>query len=96
MTVDPPPDLEHYLMAEVRSGHFASTDQAIAAAVCLMRNGARNQAVSGKPLDEDAFERQLQDQGILSTLPSGLAFSTYRPVPIQGEPLSQSIIRERR
>ncbi|MBV9124115.1 MAG: hypothetical protein JO112_12215 [Planctomycetes bacterium] len=44
MTINLPEDLERFLRAEVQLGHFASEDEAIAAAVRLLRCQGSQQA----------------------------------------------------
>jgi hypothetical protein len=53
----------------------------------------------GEALSEDQFEEQLVQQGIISVPPQRTDFSSvekWQPVEIQGKPLSETIIEERR
>ena len=52
-----------------------------------------------KPLTPDELNRQLLEAGLLSQIPPCPDPATYQefsPIVIRGEPLSQTIIRERR
>jgi Arc/MetJ-type ribon-helix-helix transcriptional regulator len=99
MTIHLPEELERYVRSAVASGHFASEDEAIADAVrawVLRRTG---KSAAPTPLTEDQLEQQLTQTGLLA-LPSRQAaapsHSVFPPIPIQGEPLSETVIRERR
>ena len=112
MTIRLPENLEHSLLAEVQSGHFASIDEAMAEAVrLLLRHSKPGQADPRRPEDrpsdlteeeraDQELQRRLLDAGLLSEIKPPLRDLTpYRdrqPVPIQGEPLSETVIRERR
>jgi len=51
------------------------------------------------PLSEDGFKRQLLQSGLITSLPTppdSPPRPTLQPVTISGEPLSETIIRERR
>lgn len=49
---------------------------------------------------EDEFERQLLDKGLISHIPTrdetDEEFDKFEPIEVAGEPLSETIIRERR
>ena len=49
---------------------------------------------------EDEFERQLLAQGVINHIPSrdetDEEFDEFKPIEVAGEPLSETIIRERR
>ncbi len=49
---------------------------------------------------EDEFERYLLAKGVISQIPTrdetDEEFDTFEPIAIEGEPLSETIIRERR
>ena len=53
---------------------------------------------NGEPLTEDEFEKFLVDVGFLASVPARRESSVraWKPLVIQGEPLSETIIRERR
>jgi Arc/MetJ-type ribon-helix-helix transcriptional regulator len=100
MTIHLPEDLARYVQNEVLCGHFASEQDAITEAVRLLRQRKQQTADQVKLLTEDELERQLVESGFLaSTPPRPLATSArreFQPITIQGEPLSETVIRERR
>ena|SRR5438105_15615184 len=99
MTIQLPEDLERYVQDEVQSGRFASPDQAITEALRLLRQKGQRAAPRKKPLTEDEVNQQMLEDGLLSHIPPPRDPATYEeftPVPIEGEPLSETIIRERR
>ena len=59
-------------------------------------------ALAGGETDaqEDEFERQLLAKGVISRIPTrdqtDEEFDTFEPIEVAGEPLSETIIRERR
>lgn len=98
MTIHLPEDLERSIQAEVMSGHFASADDAIAEAwrSYLQRRAPAPQAGISS-LDE--LHRQMLADGLLSQLPNSaddIDDDDEEPAEIEGEPLSETIIRERR
>jgi Arc/MetJ-type ribon-helix-helix transcriptional regulator len=96
MTIHLPEELERFVKAEVLKGRFASEDDLLAEAVSLLRQQEQHDAGS-KPLTEDEWERRLLASGLLSSIPpAGVGASDFQPIRIQGEPLSETLIRERR
>jgi hypothetical protein len=49
-----------------------------------------------RPLTEEEFQRRLLEIGLMSQVPTGDDDEDDLPVPIRGEPLSETVIRERR
>lgn len=112
MTIRLPENLERSILAEVQGGHFASIDEAMAEAVrLLLRHSKPGQAELGtleagpsalteEERSDQELQRRLFDAGLLSEIkPPIRDLTPYRdrqPVPIQGEPLSETVIRERR
>ena len=101
MTIHLPHDLESSILAEVRRGHFASVDEAMAeAARLLLRQRKQDeQARVPKPPTEAEFKQQLLESGLMIGLPTPAepaARRTFQPVMLEGEPLSETIVRERR
>ena len=100
MTIHLPEDLERYVESEVQSGHFATVQEAIAEAVRLLRQRMQQIGTKGKTLTEEEFERQLVQTGFLASFPSGHSATTtrrdFQAISIVGEPLSETVIRERR
>lgn len=100
MTIHLPPVLERFVQNEVLRGRFASDQEAIAEAVRLLRQHHQVAGIQPKPLNEDDWERLLVQAGLLSSVPSAPAVPALRrafqPIAIAGEPLSETVIRERR
>jgi Arc/MetJ-type ribon-helix-helix transcriptional regulator len=98
MTIHLPEDLERYLLSEAQRGRFVSPDQAIAEALRLLRQTLQETQHQRKPVTPDEVNQQLLEAGLLSEIPSRPNLATYRefpPIVIEGEPLSETIIRER-
>jgi putative addiction module CopG family antidote len=96
LTIHLPEDLERYLRDEVQGGRFASPDAAVAEALNLLRQKEEESRRLSRIADE--VNRQLLEAGLLSRIPPRLDPATYQeftPVPVQGEPVSETIIRER-
>jgi putative addiction module CopG family antidote len=100
MTVHLPEDLERYVLSEVQHGRFASADEAVCEAVRLLRQQHQSQNAPAQQLTEQEFEQKLVRAGFLALRPAGDAgkptLPRLEPVRIQGEALSETIIRERR
>ncbi len=101
MTVHLPEDLERYVLSQVQSGYFASEDEAIAEAVRLLRQRKPAPTPSrARALTEEELERQLVQSGFLGSVPSRQAGTTtpreFQLIAVAGEPLSQTVTRERR
>src|SRR3954464_13460245 len=98
MTVHLSEDLENSLRAAVKSGRYASVDDAIAQAVRLLLH--QQPPPAGKPLTVPELEPKLIESGFLASVPPPRAPAapawSFIPVKIEGEPLSETIIRERR
>jgi Arc/MetJ-type ribon-helix-helix transcriptional regulator len=96
MTIHLPKDLETSVRAEVRSGHFANEDELVAEAV---RSFLQQQPTPAKkPLTAAEFDQHLLDIGLMSQLPDTDADfddPDDQLIDIKGEPLSETIIRER-
>ena len=101
MTIRLPDELETSIRAEVQSGHFASVDEAMAEAALLLlrQRGQRETARTSTRLTEAEFKQQLIESGFMTSLPTPPDQATrraFQPVTLEGEPLSVTIIRERR
>ena len=98
MTIHLPPDIEGSIQAAVHGGHFASADDAIAEAWRSYLQ-QRRQTPPAKASRLDELHRQMLADGLLFQLPNVSADiddEQEEPVEIDGEPLSETIIRERR
>jgi Arc/MetJ-type ribon-helix-helix transcriptional regulator len=98
MTIQLPEELERYVRNEVQLGRFASADEAITEAVRLLRLRTVDAPPQAKPLSEAEFAQKLMQSGLLSSVPPRPtpARRDFQPVHIKGEPLSETVIRERR
>ena len=99
MTIHLPKDVERSIAAAVHSGHFASANDAVAAAwrsFQQIRQGKRKPAKN--PMTPDELNQQLLADGLISQLPNPAEDidDDDDPIAIKGEPLSETIIRERR
>ena len=99
MTIHLPEDLERFVQAEVSLGHFASEEEAITQAVRLLRQRGHELQAQARALSEAEWQQQLLQSGLLTSIPTRPAAGAcreFQPVKIEGEPLSETIIRERR
>ncbi len=98
MTIQLPKDVEHSIEAAVHGGLFASVDDAMAEAWrAFLRQQQRGPARKTTALDD--LHRQMLADGLLTQLPDDSQDidddQDDEPVMIEGEPLSETIIRER-
>src|SRR5438046_10229 len=110
MTIHLPEDVENSIEAAVQSGHFASADDAMAAAwrvfeqTKLARRQAgkttrRSKPAPQKKLTLEELHQQMMARGLITQLPDTAADfddPDDEPIAIEGEPLSETVIRERR
>jgi putative addiction module CopG family antidote len=98
MTIHLPEDVENSIQAAVDSGRYASVDDAIAQAIRLLLR--QQTAPARKPLSEQELEQKLVESGFLASVPPppdpAMPSWSFEPVKIEGEPLSETVIRERR
>jgi len=92
---------ECFVRSLVQSGRYASEEEILEEALRLLEQ--REQALlptDKKPMTEDEFERHLVAIGAMSRIPPphdpNRPERDFEPVVIEGEPLSETIIRERR
>jgi putative addiction module CopG family antidote len=98
MTIHLPEELERYIESQVECGRFTSADEAIAEAVRRLRR-AEPESAPHRPMTEDEFQQHLLASGLMTSPPTPADPGTrpsFPPVAIEGEPLSETIIRERR
>ena len=98
MTIHLPNDLESYVQSQIALGRFGSPDEAIAEAVRRLRQ-AKQEPAAQTSSTEAEFKRHLLADGLMTGFPTPTDPATrpvLQPVTIQGEPLSETIIRERR
>lgn len=100
MTFQLPENLERSVLKAVQSGKFASLDDAMAEATrLLLATLQQGQVNATSAASEDAFLEQLVNLGLMSQRPDTQADvedPDDQPITIQGEPISETIIRERR
>ena len=97
MTIHLPEDLERYLQDAVQGGGFASPDEAISEALRLLRQKKQEAQFQPKALTADELNQQLLEAGLLSHIPSRpdpADYQEFSPIVVQGEPVSETIIRE--
>jgi Arc/MetJ-type ribon-helix-helix transcriptional regulator len=98
MTVHLPQDLENSIQDAIHDGRYASVDDAITQAVRLLLH--QQSPPAQKPLTVQELEQKLIESGFLASVPPprdpGAPAWSFEPVKIEGEPLSETVIRERR
>jgi Arc/MetJ-type ribon-helix-helix transcriptional regulator len=96
MVIELPQDLEKFISEQVTRGRFATADEAIAEAVRLLRLQPAL-SVGGARTPEDV-DCQLLARGLLSSLPNPAedVDDDDEPISVEGEAVSETIIRERR
>ena len=94
MTIHLPPELENRVISLVRGGRFVSVDDAMTAAARLLLC----QPPVKKPRTPDELNQRLLAAGRIAKLPDPAEDTDDDdgPVTIKGEPLSETILRERR
>ena len=110
MTIHLSKDLEQIVHDAVRAGFYAREDDVIRDALTRLKQSLSEAAQSpGKsakaalpekqPLTEAEVLQQMMDSGLITQLPDTAADfddPDDQPVTIEGEPLSETVIRERR
>ena len=98
MNVHVSDNAERIIRLHVQSGKYSSESEVIDAALGLLDQRDQKPG-AGKPITEQDFKRQLLEKGLMSALPVPVDPAMRRdfePIKLEGEPLSESIIRERR
>src|SRR4051794_39046013 len=112
MTIHLPDDLTSSIRAEVLEGHFASEDDMVASVLrdYLRRGPARSphahKPAAGPPTaateeaNSQELQRRLFEAGVISEIKPPITdltpYQNRQAIPIQGEPISETVIRERR
>ena len=104
MTIHLPEELENHIVAAVHGGWYASLDDAMTKAASLLVERLKQEHTQAtpvpKPLTEEQLEQQLIQSGFLASVPPPISTATppwkFEPVKIEGEPLSETVLRERR
>ena len=96
MTIQLSKDMEASIRSLVQGGRYASIDEAMDEAARLLIKQA---PPTTKPATEQELIRYMLDVGLMTQLPDTAADfddPDDQPIDVQGEPLSETIIRERR
>src|SRR5690242_3443686 len=109
MIIHLPEDLEQFVHEAARTGRYASEQDVVRDALARLKQAMRGDAgttapgaepaQAGKPLTKEEFHRHLVEIGLMSQLPDTAADfedPDDQLIDIQGEPLSETVIRERR
>jgi Arc/MetJ-type ribon-helix-helix transcriptional regulator len=109
MTIHLPKDLEQIVHEAVRTGRYAREEDVIRDALIRLKQAmpggagttapGAEPAQAGKPLTKEEFHRHLVEIGLMSQLPDTAAdFEDPEDqlIDIEGESLSETVIRERR
>jgi Arc/MetJ-type ribon-helix-helix transcriptional regulator len=89
---------ERIIRSHVESGRFSSESDVIDAALGLLNQRVPEPAAK-TPFTEEEFKQQLLETGLMTSLPIPLdpaIRQDFQPIKLEGEPLSETIIRERR
>ncbi|MBV8311537.1 MAG: type II toxin-antitoxin system ParD family antitoxin [Planctomycetaceae bacterium] len=98
MTIHLPPELERFVYDQVLAGRYPSEADVVRAALERLRKDAPTPATSPR-MTEAEFKQHLLESGRISSLPTPAdpaSRPVFQPIALEGEPLSETIIRERR
>ncbi len=107
MTIRVPEHLERYVHDQVQAGRFLTEDEVVTDALERHRQAQQKPSTDRSTPDltpEDLADQELQRRllaaGIISEIKPPITdmtpYRNRRAVPIQGEPISETVIRERR
>lgn len=102
MTIHLPEELESFVHDAVKAGLYPREDDVIRDALTRLRQSVSAESTGAKTarrLDDEAFRRQLLASGLVTQFPDpaeDIDDEDDPPVSVEGEPLSETIIRERR
>ena len=106
MTIHLSKDLEKFVHDAVRDGLYAREDDVIRDALLLLKQSMPGKKTKHakpdqqkKPLTRAEFDQKLLELGLITQLPDTAADfddPDDEPIAIKGEPLSETVIRERR
>ena len=98
MTIKLPDDLEQFVLDQVASGTFETPEDVIRHA--LLTSATASEHTGDSPaMTEEQFDRFLLRTGRISRIPRAESVDygdDPGPIAVEGEPLSATIIRERR
>jgi Arc/MetJ-type ribon-helix-helix transcriptional regulator len=107
MTIRLPEHLERYVRDQVRAGLFRTEDDVVCDALERHRqaqqpaaNANTQASLAPEEIADQELQRRLLAAGIISEIKPPITdmtpYRNRRAVPIQGEPISETAIRERR
>jgi putative addiction module CopG family antidote len=107
MTIHLPEHLERYVHDQVQGGRYSTENEVISDALERHRQAEPTPAKSTRQPDmtpeeiaDQELQRRLLEAGIISEIKPPITdmtpYRNRRAVPIQGEPISETVIRERR
>ncbi len=98
MTIHLPPELERFVHDQVLAGRYSSEVDVVRDALEQLRRHTPT-TTPGCGMIEAEFKQHLLKSGQISSLPTPAHPSSrpvFQPLALEGEPLSKTIIRERR
>ena len=98
MNVHVSDNAERIIRSHVQSGEYSSESEVIDAALGMLDQRVQ-QPAARRPVSEEEFKQKLLQCGLMSSLPIPLDPAPrrqFKPIKLEGEPLSETIIRERR
>ncbi len=103
MTIRLPDHLQRYVHDQVEAGHFRSEDDVILDALERHRQAQQQPsppAIRPDKLSSQEVQQRLFDAGLISEIRPPITdlalYQNRRAIPIQGEPISATALRERR
>ena len=98
MTIHLSAELERLVLDQVLAGHYHSQDDVIREAPEQLRKHSPT-PTNGPGMTEAEFKQDLLKSGRISSLPEPAEPASrpvFQPITLEGEPLSETIMRERR
>ncbi|MHB1557320.1 MAG: ribbon-helix-helix domain-containing protein [Isosphaeraceae bacterium] len=98
MTIHLPAELEQFVREQVLAGRYDSEDAVVRQALEEFREHVPA-STSGPGMTEAEFKQHLLHTGRVSSLPTPAppgSRPVFSPIELEGEPLSETILRERR
>lgn len=103
MTIHLPEHLERYVHDQVQAGLYLTEDDVVCDALERHRQAQQRLAAQATIQEEPGnqeFQRRLLEAGIISEIKPPITdlapYQNRQAVTVQGEPLSEAVIRERR
>jgi len=107
MTIHLPEHLERYVHDQVQAGRYSTENEVISDALERHRQAEQTAAettcqpeMTTEEIADQELQRRLLEAGIISEIKPPITdmtpYRNRRAVPIHGEPISETVIRERR